>query len=346
MAVAGIDFVVPAGRLFTLLGPSGCGKTTTMRMIAGLERPSAGRILIAGEVVCDCEADIFIPAHRRPIGMVFQSYAIWPHMTVCENVGFPLTVGPRVPRDEVRRRALRMLDIVGLADHADRSATKLSGGQQQRVALARALVREPKVLLFDEPLSNLDAQLRERMRTEIRQLQQQLGITAIYVTHDQSEALAISDFIMLMNHGKIVESGIPSAMYSRPSHEFTANFIGVANALDGVVRALDDRGAIVEGVHGVMRATAPADVRLGDSVRVIIRPESFDLSRDRLDPTDLVGTILNGTYQGDSNHYAVEVNGLELRVHVYRDPGELRPGDVVYLRARVEETLLLASHPI
>ncbi|MBV8750439.1 MAG: ABC transporter ATP-binding protein, partial [Candidatus Eremiobacteraeota bacterium] len=184
-AVTGLDFEIPAGKLFTVLGPSGCGKTTTLRMLAGLERPTAGRITIGGATVYDGATGTFVPANRRPIGMVFQSYAIWPHMTVIENVAFPLSVGAdRVPRARAHARAAEMLALVGLDDVAQRSATALSGGQQQRVALTRALIREPKVLLLDEPLSNLDAQLRERMRAEIRAVQQQLGITAVYVTHD------------------------------------------------------------------------------------------------------------------------------------------------------------------
>jgi iron(III) transport system ATP-binding protein len=262
-AVTGLDFDIPEGKLFTLLGPSGCGKTTTLRMIAGLERPTAGRITIAGRVVYDGAARVFEPANRRPIGMVFQSYAIWPHMSVIENVAFPLSVGAgRLPRGEAHARAARMLDLVGLGELANRPATTLSGGQQQRVALARALVREPKVLLLDEPLSNLDAQLRERMRAEIRAVQQQLGITAVYVTHDQSEALAISDLIMLMDKGAIVETGVPQEIYRRPRAEFTANFIGVANAIDGVVRERAGEAAAIETRQGLIRVGAAGGARL------------------------------------------------------------------------------------
>src|ERR1700684_3226081 len=216
-AVQGLNFNVPDGKLFTLLGPSGCGKTTTLRMIAGLERPDEGTITIDDRPVFDAAHGVFHPANKRPIGMVFQSYAIWPHMSVLQNVAFPLTTGGlRLSRADVRARALKTLASVGLADLADRPATALSGGQRRRVALARALVREPKVLLLDEPLSNLDAQLRERMREEIREVQQKLDITAVYVTHDQSEALAISDHIMLMDRGAIVEIGVPQSIYRSP----------------------------------------------------------------------------------------------------------------------------------
>jgi iron(III) transport system ATP-binding protein len=218
-AVNGISFKVPDGQLFTLLGPSGCGKTTTLRMIAGLERPDAGEITIGDKHVYDAKQHIAVPANKRPIGMVFQSYAVWPHMTVFENVSFPLTVGKNKPaKDVVREKTERALELVGLTEYASRPATALSGGQQQRVALARALVREPEILLLDEPLSNLDAQLRERMREEIREVQQKLGITAVYVTHDQNEALAISDCIMLMEHGQIVELGEPQQIYGIHGH--------------------------------------------------------------------------------------------------------------------------------
>jgi iron(III) transport system ATP-binding protein len=192
-AAQDVSFEVPQGKLFTLLGPSGCGKTTTLRSIAGLERPRAGEISVGGEVIYSSGKDIFIPPNRRGLGMVFQSYAIWPHMTVFDNAAFPLQVSKKnIPRRQIRERVLRVLKVVALDDMADREATKLSGGQQQRLALARALVKEPPLLLLDEPLSNLDAKLRERMRFELKRLQRELGITTVYVTHDQSEALALS----------------------------------------------------------------------------------------------------------------------------------------------------------
>src|SRR5579875_3447206 len=227
-AVKGVSLEIKQGQFYTLLGPSGCGKTTILRCVAGLEHPDGGEIQIGGRTVYSGDNRTWVPPHDRNIGMVFQSYAIWPHMTVFENVAFPLTVSGRLERKAIERKTMEVLELVGLADTAKRSATALSGGQQQRVALARALVREPRVLLLDEPLSNLDAQLRERMRGEIREVQQKLGITAVYVTHDQSEALAISDLVMLMNQGNIVEMGQPQQIYRFPRAEFTANFIGVA----------------------------------------------------------------------------------------------------------------------
>jgi iron(III) transport system ATP-binding protein len=343
-AVTGLDFDIPEGKLFTLLGPSGCGKTTTLRMIAGLERPSAGRITIGGSTVYDGEAGIFVPANRRPIGMVFQSYAIWPHMTVVENVAFPLTVGEhRRSRKEAFARALTSLELVGLAEVAQRPATALSGGQQQRVALARALVREPKVLLLDEPLSNLDAQLRERMRAEIRAVQQALGITAVYVTHDQGEALAISDLIMLMDQGAIVETGVPQEIYRRPRAEFTANFIGVANALDGVVRSADAREIVVETAQGLLRTPGAANVSAGESVRVFVRPENFTLSRKRHNDEDWEGTVRFSIYQGDCWDYTIDVNGADVKVRVHREKAGLGYGDLVHLEADGSEAVVMRT---
>jgi iron(III) transport system ATP-binding protein len=343
-AVTGLDFDIPAGKLFTLLGPSGCGKTTTLRMIAGLERPSAGRITIGGTVVYDGEAGIFVPANRRPIGMVFQSYAIWPHMTVLENVAFPLTVGEhRMPRGEAQARAMRSLEMVGLGELAKRPATMLSGGQQQRVALARALVREPQVLLLDEPLSNLDAQLRERMRAEIRAVQQELGITAVYVTHDQSEALAISDLIMLMDQGAIVETGVPQEIYRRPRAEFTANFIGVANALDGRIIATDASSVVVETAQGLIRTPAAAGVLVGEAVRVFVRPESFTLTRKRHHDEHWAGTVRFSIYQGDCWDYTIDVNGVDVKVRVHREKLGLGFGDAVHLEPDGNEAVVMRT---
>ncbi len=342
-AVQGLDFDVPEGKLFTLLGPSGCGKTTTLRMIAGLERPSEGTIRIGGKTVYDGAAGLFLPANKRPIGMVFQSYAIWPHMSVAENVAFPLTVGADKPsRSEARRRALDVLDLVGLADTADRSATTLSGGQQQRVALARALVREPKVLLLDEPLSNLDAQLRERMRGEIRAVQQTLGITAVYVTHDQNEALAISDLILVMDSGVLVETGAPQQIYRRPRAEFTANFMGVANAFDGTVRSSDATALVLTTPQGVLHAEAAPELRAGDPVRVFVRPENFELTRKRHGDDDWTGTVRYAIYQGDCWDYTVDVAGADVRVRVHREKVGLGHGDVVHLCPDGTEVVVMA----
>jgi len=339
-AVDGISFEIPEGHLFTLLGPSGCGKTTTLRMIAGLERPTAGEIDIDGRLVYSDKNRTFIPANRRPIGMVFQSYAIWPHMTVFENVAFPLTVGEsKPPKAVVEEKTMRALDLVGLGELAKRSATALSGGQQQRVALARALVREPRVLLLDEPLSNLDAQLRERMREEIREVQQKLGITAVYVTHDQNEALAISDHIMLMDRGTIVEIGVPQAIYRSPKSAFTATFIGIANEIDGTVHRTSE-GLTIVTAHG--RVTPPADTLVeGEQVRVFLRPENFVLSRRRHSDAAWTGTVSFVIYQGDCWDYHVESAGTALRVRVHNEKIGLTRGDIVFLEPNGNEAVIM-----
>jgi iron(III) transport system ATP-binding protein len=327
-----LAFEIPEGKLFTLLGPSGCGKTTTLRMIAGLERPTSGEILLDGKVVYSSAKKVFVPANRRPIGMVFQSYAIWPHMTVFENVAFPLTVQGGLDRGQIRKKTMEALDLVGLSETANRSATALSGGQQQRVALARALVREPRVLLLDEPLSNLDAQLRERMRGEIREVQQKLGITAVYVTHDQSEALAISDLVMLMDQGNIVEMGQPQQIYRFPKAEFTANFIGVANALAGVVEGRGpDGGPLIRTAQGTIACSPEQTGAAGDHVRVFLRPENFALSRKRHSDAAWTGTVRFSIYQGDAWDYHVDVGGEQLRIRVHQEKVGLSRGDVVYL---------------
>jgi iron(III) transport system ATP-binding protein len=339
-AVDGISFEIPEGQLFTLLGPSGCGKTTTLRMIAGLERPTAGAIDIDGQVVFDDRTGVFVPANRRPIGMVFQSYAIWPHMTVYQNVAFPLTVGSgKPPKAVVEEKTMRALDLVGLGELARRSATALSGGQQQRVALARALVREPRVLLLDEPLSNLDAQLRERMREEIREVQQKLGITAVYVTHDQNEALAISDHIMLMDGGAIVEIGVPQSIYRSPKSSFTATFIGIANEVAGTVQRTPAGLAIVTP-HGRLTHAGDALVE-GENVRVYLRPENFVLSRRQHSDAAWTGTVSFVIYQGDSWDYHVESAGTTLRVRVHNEKVGLARGDVVYLEPDGDEAVVM-----
>ena len=274
-------FSLTSGAFFTLLGPSGCGKTTTLRCLAGLERPDAGYIALDGQTIFDAESGTLVPVHRRGIGMVFQSYAIWPHMTVFENVAFPLRVArQRLPREEASAKVERALATVGLSGYGPRPATRLSGGQQQRVALARAIVHEPKLLLLDEPLSNLDAALRDEMRDELRRLQQEIGVTTVYVTHDQSEALAMSDLIAVMDRGRIVQLDTPRAIYFTPVSEFVARFIGAANMLAGTAAGAVAAGAIGAVVlAGGIRIAAhfPAAAVAGAAVQVAVRPESVVL---------------------------------------------------------------------
>ena len=270
-AAQDVSFTVAEGQLFTLLGPSGCGKTTTLRSIAGLERPRAGEISVNGQVVFSSARRVFVAPNRRGFGMVFQSYAIWPHMTVFENAAFPLQVrGPEPPfargsPPDIRDRVMRVLHAVQLGELAEREATKLSGGQQQRLALARALVMEPALLLLDEPLSNLDAKLRERMRFELKRLQRELKITTVYVTHDQSEALALSRQIAVMSEGRILQIGTPRDIYERPASQFVADFVGNTNFIDGVVRVVNpSNGVCIRTEIGELQVQTDQELRVDE----------------------------------------------------------------------------------
>lgn len=320
VAVDGISFTVAKGKLFTLLGPSGCGKTTTLRCIAGLERPTAGEIRIDGRVLYSSRSGTWVPGNRRGLGMVFQSYAIWPHMNVWENTVYPLTVvrrSARPSKKEQRERTERVLSIVQLDHLADRRATDLSGGQQQRLALARALIMEPPLLLLDEPLSNLDAKLRVGMRLEVKRLQREVGVTSVYVTHDQVEALAISDSVAVMDHGVIRQIGRPRSIYDRPENLFVADFIGTTNMIGGKVTARSSGGGyIVDTPHGVVEAaTGPrAELALGADVFVSVRPEHVTLSADEFTPgpNRWRGRILTRAYLGEAVDHVIQVGDLEI----------------------------------
>jgi iron(III) transport system ATP-binding protein len=295
VAVDSISFRIDSGTLVTLLGPSGCGKTTTLRMIAGLEVPSAGTILIGGKDVTR------LPATDRDVSMVFQSYALFPHMTVIENVGYGLAAGSGTKAERLER-AQAGLELVGLAGYDARMPSELSGGQQQRVAVARALVLEPSVLLFDEPLSNLDAKLRRRMREEIRDLQQKLGLTAVYVTHDQEEAMAVSDTIVVMSQARIAQSGTPADLYDRPHSRFVADFIGGANLLPCEVGA--HRGALATIRLGPLVFDLPhRDIRAG-AATLAVRPHAIALHSGARDGT-LPVEIRKATYLGSHVEYTL-----------------------------------------
>lgn len=294
-AIDDISFTVEPGHLVTLLGPSGCGKTTTLRMIAGLEHPTSGRILIGGKDVTG------LPATQRDVSMVFQSYALFPHMSVRDNVAYGLTVSGHGKAD-ARDKAEEGLGLVGLGDYGDRLPSELSGGQQQRVAVARALVLEPEVLLLDEPLSNLDAKLRRHVRTEIRDLQRSLGLTAIYVTHDQEEALAVSDRIIVMNDAAIAQEGSPRDLYEQPISTFIADFIGDANLIDGNILSVDGTQAVVE-IGGTRHRLDRRGFTPG-RVKIAVRPSAIDL-RPPVNGAALVGKVTHATYLGDQLHYTV-----------------------------------------
>ncbi len=318
-AAQNVAFEVPKGVLFTLLGPSGCGKTTTLRSIAGLERPTSGDIEANGKVVYSSSRGIFVPPNKRNFGMVFQSYAIWPHMTVYSNAAFPLEVRKnRLPKAQIREKVMKVLTAVQLGHLAERDATKLSGGQQQRLALARALVMEPEILLLDEPLSNLDAKLREAMRFELKRIQRDLGLTTIYVTHDQGEALALSHEIAVMSEGRIVQIGTPRAIYERPANRFVADFIGTTNFVEGSVLGFD-------GPTQTWRARTPlgdlmvsSDAKLvtGAPVTISVRPEDVELTEDA-PPAGRLLNLLSGVvdakvFLGDIVDFQVKVGEVTM----------------------------------
>jgi len=339
-----VGFEVPQGKLFTLLGPSGCGKTTTLRSIAGLERPRVGEIVIGGDVVYSSARSVFVPPNQRGLGMVFQSYAIWPHMTVYENAAFPLRVGRRrFSRREIDERVMRVLGTVDLADMAQREATKLSGGQQQRLALARALVMEPRVLLLDEPLSNLDAKLRERMRFELKRLQRELGITTVYVTHDQSEALALSHAIAVMNRGRIEQIGTPRDVYERPVNQFVADFVGTTNFLEATVSGTDGAAGFyrVRCELGELKAHAHETLSAADKVVLSVRPEDIHLSESRPDGENVwQGTVDQKVFLGETADWQVAIGERRLQSRVHPSL-RTRVGEPIYVRIDPEKCVAL-----
>jgi iron(III) transport system ATP-binding protein len=328
-AVDAISFEVAPGELFTLLGPSGCGKTTTLRCIAGLETPTSGEIFIGNEAVYSAGHGVFVPANKRNIGMVFQSYAIWPHMTVLQNVTYPLK-GRGFSRAEVKDRAAKALETVGLLEFAERPAPKLSGGQQQRVALARAIAGDPKILLLDEPLSNLDAKLREEMRVEIRRMQRRLGITAVYVTHDQIEALTMSDQIAVMDQGRIVEVGTPRDIYLRPKSRFAANFVGLTNIIPAERREGYESEGWLDTPLG--RLQCPVTENGKRSLLVLVRPESIRVfgTDPKIKDNVWLAQVEQKVFMGNFLECQISVKGFLL--HTRLDPYfELSEGDEVYI---------------
>ncbi len=345
-AVDGVSFEVQEGALFTLLGPSGCGKTTTLRSVAGLERPDAGVIRLRDTVLFDGSRRVNVPANKRGLGMVFQSYAIWPHMSVFSNVSFPLEVVPRrqrLGRTEIGRRVRRVLEAVGLAELADRQATKLSGGQQQRLALARALVTEPQLLLLDEPLSNLDAKLREAMRFELKRLQRELGLTAVYVTHDQAEALVLSSRIAVMRAGRIVQTGRPREVYTRPNSQFVAEFVGVTNFVQGTTARVSEGRTRIETSEGALWSSDGTGLPAGTEVLMSVRPESLDISTDPRAPAarnEWRGSVLTRAFLGDSTDHVVGVGKYKLRVRS-NPTVSIEPGREVYLRVAPENVVIV-----
>jgi iron(III) transport system ATP-binding protein len=317
-AVDGVDLEAATGEFLTLLGPSGCGKTTTLRMVAGLEQNTGGRIVIGDEVVSDADRGFFMPPERRQLGMVFQSYAIWPHMTVFDNVAYPLRIRRR-PKDEIQQRVTKALKLVEMDSFASRPAPALSGGQQQRVAIARALVFEPRVLLLDEPLSNLDARLRTQTGDEFRALQKRLGITSLYVTHDQGEAMSLSDRVVVMQKGRILQIGAPEDIYQRPRSRAVAEFFGAPNLVEATVRGcrpssdglfeLDVAGQGWSGTCRAGEAFAP-----GAPAIVMLRPEIMSLASSATAGMSWNGEVASSIFRGAQRSLVVKTVAGALNV--------------------------------
>jgi ABC-type Fe3+/spermidine/putrescine transport system ATPase subunit len=341
-AVKDLSIDVLDGQILTLLGPSGCGKTTTLRMVAGLETPDAGDIFFGEQAVVISAERLCLPPDKRNVGMVFQSYAIWPHMTVAENVAFPLKAR-RFPKNEIRERVQRSLDLVGLSGFEDRPGPLLSGGQQQRVAFARALVTEPRVLLLDEPFSNLDAKLREQMRISVKLLQKRLNIAMLFVTHDQIEALSLSNRIALMNFGVVQQQGDPRLLYEAPVNEFVRDFVGRTLLFKGTVRSANPSGQIAIALAGARdcvvfgRSYNTGGVTAGASVYIGVRPEDVEIqaAAGTEAPSGMIGgQVETALFVGERIEYQVEVNGQGL-IFIYGERHEpIEEGDKVWLKLR------------
>ena len=342
-AVQDVSASIRRGELVSFVGPSGCGKTTLLRLVGGFIRPEKGRVILDGEDITP------LPPNLRPTAMVFQNYALFPHMTVAENIGYGLAIRRR-SRAEIAERVEELLTLVQLRGFGDRRPDQLSGGQQQRVALARALSLQPKVLLLDEPLSNLDANLRVQMRTEIKRLQAELHQTVVFVTHDREEAMSISDRIMVMHQGRILQSGTPAEIYERPAAEFIARFVGAVNFLDGVLEN-GTRGVttVATSLGPVVVQTAVERMRPGDRVSLVIRPEAIRLRppENVTGPNRVLGKIESAMYTGALIRYSVGVNGTRFTVDLSdpRHTARFREGDEVALVLPEDPHLLPASNP-
>ncbi|WP_017592101.1 ABC transporter ATP-binding protein [Nocardiopsis potens] len=339
-AVRGVDLEIGQGEFFSLLGPSGCGKTTTMRMVAGFEEPTGGTVRLKGADVTG------VPPHRRDVNMVFQSYALFPHMSVFDNIAFGLR-RKGVPAAEVRRRVGEAVELVELTGRERTRPTRLSGGQQQRVALARALVNRPSALLLDEPLAALDLKLRQSMQMELKRIQRDVGITFVYVTHDQGEALTLSDRIAVMNGGLVEQLGTPQEVYERPATRFTAGFIGTSNLLSGEVTA--SSGGVIEVRTGGGAVRAAGSAALGERVEITVRPEKITLAAGAVEPgaCELPGTVIEAVYLGSTTHYTVAADGddgTEIVLHQQNTAGPAeaaRRGDRVRLTWRPDQSYVL-----
>jgi iron(III) transport system ATP-binding protein len=347
VAVDDLNLDIRSGEMLVLLGPSGCGKTSTMRSIVGLETPSAGSIRVGGKTVFDSSSGINVPPNKRGIGMVFQSYAIWPHKTVFQNVAFPLRM-QGLGRAETKQRVDEMLETVGLKGMGPRGASLLSGGQMQRVALARSLVMRPRVLLLDEPLSNLDAKLRDRLRFELKELQQEVGVTSVYVTHDQSEALALADRVAVMKHGVIMQLGGPMELYDRPATSFVADFLGVTNLFRGTLQPTGDGRQRVRLNDVEMEVVADAERPAVSEVSLCIRPdavqvEPLDTERPPAENT-WRGVVESSSFLGTHVRYLVQTDrGIALDIVKFARSRIFSRGDPVEVHVESADVRLLAE---
>lgn len=339
-----VSFTIEAGHFYSLLGPSGCGKTTTLRCVAGLERSDRGEIRLAGTVLS--APGRHVPPERRDLGMVFQNYAIWPHLTVFENVAFPLRVArPRIARAQIARRVEETLALVQLSELAGRPAVAVSGGQQQRIAMARALVRRPRLLLLDEPLSNLDANLRDAMRGELRKLQRRLGITTLYVTHDQTEAMSMSDHVAVMQDGQLMQEGTPQDIYHQPATRFVADFVGRTNLVSGTVAERLAGGDIGVRALGVVLRVAPGGADPGERVTLSLRPQNIRAHLTRPPaPNVLAGVVISTEFLGEIQECQVQVGEATLTVR--QDPlAPVRVGDQAFLEIAPQSCIVLRDNP-
>lgn len=336
-SVDAVNFTLEKGEMLALLGPSGCGKTTILRMIAGLIEPTSGSIIVDGREIAN------VPVHRRGIGMVFQAYALFPHMSVEENVSFGLEMR-KVPHAERQQRVRQALELVKLAHLADRRITQLSGGQQQRIAIARSLVIEPSILLLDEPLSNLDAKLRDEMRSEIREIQSRTGTTTIFVTHDQEEALSLADRIAVMSAGRIEQIGAPRDIYDRPTTHFVADFIGSGNFVNGTVVQAANGKAVVE-VSGLGTIEVAHAGRVHGKVELLIRPHRIEVGTGGAAGSNRFhGIVRDVLYTGEMRSLTVDVGGLSMTVDsLTRGSGEIQRGDSVGLSVSPDDVTVIAG---
>ena len=342
VAVDNVSLQVEGGEFFSLLGPSGCGKTTTLRIIGGFVYPTAGEVRINNEIMAET------PPYRRPVNTVFQNYALFPHKTVAQNIAFGLQM-KKTTKTEISDAVERSLELIQLPGYNDRKPSELSGGERQRVALARALINEPTILLLDEPLSALDLKLRKQMQSELKTLQRKVGITFVYVTHDQGEALALSDRIAVMNHGKILQVGMPSEIYDSPQSRFVADFIGTTNFLEGTLISKNEVALTMEPTSNII-CTPTSDISMNTPVTIAIRPERIHL---RMTPTADVPNLLRGTIQDDSYlgttlQHTVQTNyPTPLTVHQQntggRDTPRFQRGDTVYLQWTPENAIVLKT---